>query len=109
MPTSNISAIATSTSTVRAHSFGMNPPAIVPSANQMGHLFKTVQSRFAVCRYAARIPMVERDNAEERQRFERVRELLQRKTAELERLTDARIAAAVAPVVPRNSPLRKAS
>jgi len=54
--------------------------------------------------------MAERDNAEERQqRIERMLELLQRNTTELERLTDARIAAAVAPVVPRKRPLRKAS
>jgi hypothetical protein len=54
--------------------------------------------------------MVEHDNAEERlQRIERMQELLQRKTTELERLTDARLAAAVAPVVPRKRPLRKAS
>jgi hypothetical protein len=54
--------------------------------------------------------MVARDIAEERrQRTERILELLQRKTTELARLTDARIAAAVAPVVPRKRPLRKAS
>jgi len=55
-------------------------------------------------------PKVERDNAEERlQRIERRLELLQRHTTELERLTDARIAAAVGQVVSRHRPLRKAS
>jgi hypothetical protein len=55
--------------------------------------------------------MVERNNAEEcLQRIERMLEQLQRKTTELERLTDARMAAAVAPIAPQSRrPLSKAS